>query len=286
MKDGDQEKGQEDKEKQKQTRETFDVKYKRFQIYDPSIKRMAFKTFSPAKYTTEQIEQLGKEWLDGMRKKIADARDADRQHNIPDKPFTLPRDETSGQVILMIGSTRAGKTTLLDYILEHHFDKHIKVLFSDSLQSKAYDQIKKNCDMVSPIFVPQILRDEYKINKETKNKFEFLNVLDDVVDEKHDKELMRACTIYRNSRISTLINIQTPTLVKATSRGNCHYVLLGRCNSDELIENVVKKYLSSYFPSELKMVDKMKLYRELVEDYHFLMIDNINETVCRVKIDI
>jgi len=271
---------------EKKTRETFDFKYKRFQIYNPATKRMAFKSFSPAKYTTEQIEQMGKEWLDGMRKKIADAKEADRQHNIPDKPFDLPRDEGSGQVILMIGSTRAGKTTLLDYILEHYFDKHIKILFSDSLQAKAYDQIKKNCDITSPTFVAQILRDEYKINKETKNKFEFLNVLDDVVSEKDDKELMRACTIYRNSRISTLINIQTPTLVKATSRGNCHYVLLGRCNSDELIENVVKKYLLSYFPSELKMQDKMKLYRELTDGYHFLMIDNINDTICRIKIEI
>ena len=270
-------------QKKKDTRVAYIKKHKIFQIYDTNSKKMKSKAINLDQHSVEEADKMGLSWLEQMKAKINGVKEEAFKSVIKDAPFNLPRDKESGISICMIASTRAGKTTLLDHILENYFQDHICVLFSNSLQSKAYDQIKKNC-ISSPLYHHQIIKDEYKINKETKNKFEFLNILDDVVDEKNDKELMKALTIYRNSRLSMIICAQSPIIMNSTGRGNINYVLLGRCNSDETIEKVIKKYCLSYFPSEFKMVDKIKHYRQLVEDYHFLMIDNINDTICRIKI--
>lgn len=267
------------------TKNNYEYKVKRFQFYDPTVKRMRIKNFNLAKMTEQQAEEKGRAWLEEMKKKTDDKKEKSIKELIPDCEFKLPRDKESGISICMIASTRAGKTTMLEHILDNYFDDHINVLFSNSLQAKAYDQIKKSC-ISSALYHPQIVKDMYKINKELKNKYEFLTILDDVVDEKHDKELMKLLTIYRNSRMSCIIAAQSPNIMNSIGRGNINFVLLGRLNSDETIEKVIKKYLLSYFPSDLKLQDKMKLYRELTEDYHFLMIDNINDSICRTKIEV
>jgi len=126
----------------------------------------------------------------------------------------------------------------------------------------------------------------YAINKETDNHYPFLVVIDDCPTVRNDKELLRLATIYRNSAVSSIVCCQNITMLNPTARSNINFILLFKMNNTEAIESVIKTYLRGYFPSGWRMEDKIRFYREITEDYHFIFIDNLNGTICRTKIDL
>lgn len=197
-----------------------------------------------------------------------------------DKEFDLELPDNGGVSICFLGSTRSGKTTFLKHVIDEYFGKHFKFLMSNSLHAPIYKDIKDT--VKSPIYIPSIIKEGYIINKETKNHYDFLYVLDDVVTAKFDKELLKLLAIYRNSNLSCIISIQSPTMLNTATRGNLNFVLLGRMNSDESIEKVIRMYLSSYIPG--KMPEKIRRYRELVEGHHWIVVDNLNGDIYRTKL--
>lgn len=208
--------------------------------------------------------------------------------NIPNKPFHLdmPPVETGGCSVAMIGSGRSGKTTALKYIIDRYFNKHCGVIFSQSAKAEAYKHMKYPLLPLSCAYVPELIQDAYRINKETKNYYPFLFVLDDVPLAKNDKELLKTLTIYRNSGISCLHCVQTPTLINPTCRSNYTFVMLFKNNSTEQIENICKFFLRGVFPKGWVMEEKIRWYKQATEDHHFLFIDNWNGTISRCKIDL
>lgn len=184
-------------------------------------------------------------------------------------------DPKFGCSMLFCGSTRSGKTTLLNYLFKRHFENHISVLMSNSLNSDAYDYLKKQC-VTSDFYFPELLKEMYKINHETKNHYEFMAVIDDVPDKREDPEMKRLLTIYRNSRISCMICAQTATMVNKMARSNINYVFLGRMNSSSEVERNIKDYLQGHWPTTLKMTEKIRLYKQLTENYTWIVLDQIN----------
>jgi hypothetical protein len=146
---------------------------------------------------------------------------------------------------------------------------------SNSLNSDAYDFVKKQC-VISDMYHPEILKDMYKINHDTKNHYEFMVIIDDIPDKRSDPEMKRLMTIYRNSRISCFVCIQGATLIDKMARGNINFVLLGRMNSSEEVERNIKSYLQGHFPTNMKMSEKIKLYRELTSNHQWLVLDQVN----------
>jgi hypothetical protein len=193
--------------------------------------------------------------------------------------FELP--ENGGVSVALLGSTRSGKTTFLKYLLDKHFAKHLKVLMSNSIHAPIYKDMK---DMVkSPLYIPKLVKEGYMINKETKNHYDFLYILDDIVTGKFDKELLKLLAIYRNSNMSAIISIQSPILLNSATRGNLNYVLLGRMNSEEQIEKTIKMYLTSYLDGR-NMTEKIKNYKALTEDHYWIVINNLDGSVYRTKL--
>ena len=184
-------------------------------------------------------------------------------------------DPKFGCSFIMCGSTRSGKTTLLNYLYKKHFAKHISVLMSNSLNSDAYDMLKKHC-VSADFYFPEVLKDMYKINHETKNHYEFLAIIDDVPDKREDQEMKRLMTIYRNSRITSICCIQTATMINKMSRSNINYVLLGRMNSSSEVERNIKDYLQGHLPTTMKMTEKIFWYKEATSNYQWIVLDNIN----------
>ena len=180
-----------------------------------------------------------------------------------------------GTSFICVGSTRSGKTCLLNYLFQKHFRNHISVLMSNSLNSDAYDFIKKQC-VTSDFYHPEVLKDMYKINHETNNHYEFMVIIDDVPDKRNDAEIKRLQCIYRNSRISSIICAQGLTMMDKLSRGNINFVLLGRMNSSEEVERNIKSFLQGHFPTNMKMSEKIQLYRKLTEDHCWLVLDQVN----------
>lgn len=189
-----------------------------------------------------------------------------------------------GISFLIMGSTRSGKSCLMNYIYENVFKHHITVLHTASANSSIYKPLLKSC-AVATDYHPELLVDTYKINKGTENKYEFLHIIDDVVDKKNDLQLKKLLCIYRNSRISGIITGQSLTIFNNITRGNINYVCLGYLNSDAAVEQVIKAYLISYFPRGVRMDDKIKAYRELTKDHHFIIIDNIHGDVFLTRLD-
>lgn len=207
---------------------------------------------------------------------------------IPDKPFVLnmPPVDTGGCSILMLGSGRSGKTTALKYILDKYFKPHIGVIFSQSAKAQAYQHMKYANLPLSCAFVPQLMNDAYHINKETKNHYPFLFVLDDCPLVKNDKELLKMLTIYRNSGISGIVCVQSPTLLNPTCRSNFTFSMLFKQNTTEQIEQTIKGFLRGYFPKDWNYEKKIEWYRQATDDHHFILIDNWAGTIQRCKIDL
>jgi len=207
---------------------------------------------------------------------------------IPDKPFKLecPPVESGGCSVLMLGSGRSGKTTALKYIIDKYFGKHCGVIFSQSAKAHAYRHMKYPMLPLSSVFIPDLMNDAYHINKETKNHYPFLFVLDDCPLAKNDKELLKLLTIYRNSGISGVVCVQSPTLLNPTCRSNFTFVMLFKQNSTEQIEQTIKGWLRGYFPKGYTYEEKIDWYKKATDDHHFILIDNWNGTIQRCKIDL
>lgn len=197
------------------------------------------------------------------------------------RKFEFELAENGGISVALLGSTRSGKTTFLKYLLDKHFAKHLKVLMSNSIHAPIYKDMK---DMVkSPLYIPKLVKEGYMINKATKNHYDFLYILDDIVTGKFDKELLKLLAIYRNSNMSAIISIQSPILLNSATRGNLNYVLLGRMNSEEQIEKTIKMYLTSYLDGK-NITEKIKNYKALTEDHYWIVINNLDGSIYRTKL--
>lgn len=193
--------------------------------------------------------------------------------------FELPNN--GGVSVAFVGSTRSGKTTFLKHMIDKYFAKHLKVLMSNSIHAPIYKDMK---DIVkSPLYIPKLVKEGYMINKDTKNHYDFLYILDDIVTGKFDKELLKLLAIYRNSNLSAIISIQSPVLLNSATRGNLNYVLLGRMNSEEQVEKTIKMYLTSYLDGK-NMTEKIKAYKAATEDHHWIVINNLDGSVYRTKL--
>jgi len=209
-------------------------------------------------------------------------------HRIQDGEFKpeLPPVETGGCSFLMIGSTRSGKSTALKHIMDTNFKKHLGCLFSQSAKADAYKNMNYPLIVKSAAFVPELIHDMYLINKDTKNHYPFLVIIDDCPLVRADKELIKLSTIYRNSGLSSIVCCQNLGMLNPTCRSNINFVLLFKLNNSEAVERTIKAFLRGYFPQGLNYDQKVELYEQLTADHHFLFIDNLSGSITRCKINL
>lgn len=197
-----------------------------------------------------------------------------------------PPFENGGVSFCLIGSTRSGKSYAMDYIFNHWFKKHITFLMTLSTHSPAYKNLEKHKNVLfCEGFNKQLIEEPMTINKNTKNNYDFLCVFDDLsLDGKNDESMTKLLTIGRNSGMSAIIAGQKMTMLSSTGRTNCNYILCMKLNTESAIEEVIKTYLRSFFPKDLKMNDMISLYKELTNDYHFFLVDTLNDKCYLSKI--
>lgn len=203
-----------------------------------------------------------------------------------DRSFKLhmPDAETGGMTIALIGSTRSGKTTLLKHALEEYFDSHLGVLMTPSLHAPVYADMGKKMAK-APAYVPAVIDEMYKINKDTKNHYPFLAILDDVVTAKFDRTLLKSFTIYRNSGITTIMSVQNPIIFNSTTRGNFNAVIMGYLNSDEACEKVIRMFCYTSIPGK-NVEEKIREYKRLTQDHFWLYICHLTGDMQRFKLRI
>ena len=207
---------------------------------------------------------------------------------IPTKPFGFRMPDDGGVHFGLIGSGRSGKSTCMVELFNTYFRKgFMTVMMSNSSQAEIYKKLPKSKVVHAPAYYPKVIKDMALINRETKNEYDFLAILDDVVTGiKFDKELLKLLTIYRNSNLSSIISVQAVKLLSSAGRTNFSYILLFGMNSDDQVEIVVRSYLNTYMPKEMSLMEKMRHYRELTANHYFLVIDNINGGVYRSRCEL
>jgi GTPase SAR1 family protein len=192
----------------------------------------------------------------------------------------LPDPATGGMSVLMIGSTRSGKTTILKHLVNKYFDKHLGVLMSPNIHAPVYEGFKMP-ECVE--YLPEVIQEMYKINKDTKNHYPFLVVLDDIVTKKFDKELLKLFTVHRNANLSAIQCIQSPILLNSAMRGNINVVLLGYMNSDESCEKCIRMFCYASVPGK-NIEAKIHEYKRLTADHHWLCVNNLTGEFYRFKL--
>lgn len=192
------------------------------------------------------------------------------------KHFDLTLPTNGGCSLLLCGASRSGKTTLMKYIYKKHFAKHISVMFSMNPHADIYKDLSENV-LVSSTYHPELIREAHEINTLCDNKYPFLFISDDYVDNKikNDPEITRCLTVLRNSAISSIFSFQGRTLMSAVGRNNANYICILKQQTPLEWENVIKEFLSMWLPTGMTMREMVDFCKEATVDHQFFFIDNI-----------
>jgi len=106
------------------------------------------------------------------------------------------------------------------------------------------------------------------------------------MEGKTTPEMTKLLTIGRNSGMSSIISGQKLTMLSATGRSNVNIICCFKQNTDSAIEDTIKNYLRSYFPSGTPLLDMIRLYKEMTEDHHFICVNTLEDTIFISKIDV
>jgi len=196
--------------------------------------------------------------------------------SFPAKSFELTLPTNGGCSIALIGASRSGKTTLLKYLYNEYFTKHITIMFSMNPQADIYKDLDPKV-IISEEFHSSLMKEAHTLNKLTDNKYPFLFISDDFVNNKikNDPEITRCLTIYRNSLTSSIFSFQGRTLLSAVGRNNMNYIAILKQQTPMEWVNVIKEFLSMWLPVGMTMAEMVRFCQEATVDHQFFFIDNI-----------
>ena len=179
----------------------------------------------------------------------------------------------------LMGSTRSGKTTFLNYYVPKIAKKFdIIFLFSNSLKTN-YEDIKKlpniytstayNEDIIKEMSIIQE-KTSYKDGVKDDERLQILVIIDDEIDNKNAKFVEKLFCIMRNSNFSTIFSGQTYTFMKKSARNNINYLFLFKQNSMLAYEELYKIFFNGVIESKLGLPTKTPKYQAIAVGKDFL----------------
>jgi hypothetical protein len=164
----------------------------------------------------------------------------------------------TGRSTLILGASFSGKTHLLVDSLNqlHPSDYEMILFFTESKNAEPLKNIKSDLPIkVYEGWQPKKVEFLKKINDILQNRFRFLVILDDIVDQKLSKTLNKLILTYRNANISTCILIQYPNLISKSSRSSFHQCVIVGSRSIEWWDSTCKVFdLREWAREEFKNV--------------------------------
>jgi hypothetical protein len=286
----------------------------RISVTDPDTHKEREVRLSTKKYTDTQIKEIEDEFrrqvrgriytnLQDLLKKInidpnryservlpmelketqKDTRNHFEFKEMKEACINLP-DDTFGCSFLLIGATRSGKSTMMNWLYDNFFKTYVTILHTGSHQSEIYKPYKNL--PVAPMFMGRLIKETAKINQKTDNHYRVLHIVDDIVDKKNSKELISLLTIGRNSRLSTIITGQELSIFNSIGRSNVNFICCFRMGSDMAIEKVVRTYLRSAFPATCSINEMVAMYKKATENHGFFFIDNLQDKIFLSRLSI
>lgn len=177
-----------------------------------------------------------------------------------------------------------GKSTLLMHLYDKYYSskEFISILFSINPHINIYKDHKNliQCNTFNKD-TETLIKEQKYINVKCKNKYKFVNMLDDIIDVKFSALISNLILTYRNSNISSLISLQYPKLLNKSARANINNIILFNFNTDETIIDTIKLYLRNHFNKlGFKTFDEqLSLYKELTKNHGFIYLNTINNYI-------
>lgn len=184
--------------------------------------------------------------------------------------ISLKLDDNTGNSTALIGSSKQGKSTCMMELYRQYYsgEDFVSTLFADNPQIALYRDPRL---VVCPAYEPRMIKLAHTINRKTKNHYDFLFLLDDIVDKRDDTILKQLILTHRNSNISSIVCLQFTNLLAKVARANVNNLLLFGLNSDEAIDLVCHQFLASHLRT-CKIPERhwCQYYREATKNHGFL----------------
>lgn len=201
-------------------------------------------------------------------------------------------DTNTGNTVVIYGSSKRGKTTLMMHLYERHYahdKRYISTLYSGNPQLKIYKGDRNL--LTSYGFTSRsanYIKLQQLINVKTKNRYLWLNMFDDIIDAKQAPILGKLVLTYRNSNISSIICLQYVYMLSKANRSSVNHTCVFGSNTAEDEENIIKLLLKPYLVAIglKKLQEQVAFYREATRDHGFIYLDNIHNrmTLHRLKV--
>jgi len=197
-------------------------------------------------------------------------------------------DDNTGNTMVIYGSSKRGKTQLLMYLYKKYYSsvdgnpngkKFISTLFSGNPQLREYKGDKR---LILAYGFSQksadYIRMQHYINVKTKNKYKFLIMADDIIDQKHSTVLNKLILTYRNSNMSAIISLQYVYMLSKPNRSSVNHTFVFGSNTAEDEKNIIDTLLRPYLMSMgLKSYEEqMTYYRAATVNHGFIYLDNVH----------
>lgn len=192
----------------------------------------------------------------------------------------------NGVTMGLVGSSGAGKSTVLrevfmDDVFGIRKDKdYIITVFTESPDSDAFQGLSKDIKVDGNGLDEEQINWAYRMNIIHGKQFNFMFILDDVLQLRYQRQLERMFLIMRNTNITSVVSIQYPNLIPRPIRTSVYYIFCMRFNTREGVEMAVDYFLSSYIPGNKE--EKIETYTRWAENHRFYLIDNLNYKVYAV----
>lgn len=271
-------------QKEKELKQLQDIANKEWRILHPAAKR-GKKDYSDQRrsiYHVRKNENIGRKQSVFKEDFKPQEISSPNQGPLIQNTLTLPLAKNTGNSVVIFGSSKAGKSTLMSHIYQKYFKKAIPTLFTINWNNKAYGRDFK------PIMYKGWNREaeEYihlqrKINMETSNRYTFLNMIDDIISVNTSPIVNDLILTLRNANINSIINLQYPRLLSKMARANANFIIFFRFNSEETIIDAIDVFLGSHFrrmgiKTKEEQIEK---YKELTKDYGFIVLEPMTDKV-------
>lgn len=288
--------------------------YKHVALYDPNIKKskvvaIKISDFDSAEELNAYCQKLkndnkikNAEWRRNQRReamKLVVNKYEENGNNLQltdiDKPPTtrvkIDLDKKTGNTIVIFGSSKRGKSTLMMYLYKKYFKSpdNINTLYSGNPHLKIYKGDPKL--LVTYGFTQKharYIQMQQYLNVQTHNKYKFINLMDDIIDQKYAPILNKMILTYRNANISLVICLQYVKHLAKSNRANVNHTFVFGMNQAEDEKEVVNIILRPYFVAMgITDFDSMiKFYRAVTANHGFIYIDNIASKISFHRLDL
>lgn len=206
--------------------------------------------------------------------------------------INLKLDRNTGNSTIILGSSKRGKSTVLMYLYEKYYahDKNfISTLFSINAHIDLYKNHKNllKCNTFNDKAETYVQMEKY-INSKTDNKYKFVNMFDDIIDQKYNKLINEMVLTYRNSNLSTLMCLQYVYLASKMIRANVNNILIFGFNNYAVELDAVKSYLKPYFvrmglKTEEEQID---FFHHVTNNHGFFYLHPASDTISFHRLNI